>query len=45
MGHREGGGRVLYGIRRGRVRFLAAVTRRQVGRRRSLARRLEALGL
>jgi dienelactone hydrolase len=45
VGHRAGGGRVLYGTRRRRVRFLAAVTRRQVARKRSLARRLRSVGL
>jgi hypothetical protein len=44
-GHRSGGGRVIYGVRGRRVRFLAVVTRRQLAHERSLARRLRALGL
>ena len=44
VGHRSGGGRVIYGLRGRRVRFLAAVTRRQATRPRSLARRLSAVG-
>jgi dienelactone hydrolase len=45
VGHRAGGGRVVYGVRRHRIRFLAAVSRRQATRSRALARRLRALGL
>jgi Subtilase family len=42
---RKGKGRIVYGLRRGRVRYLAVVTRSQVKKRRSLARRLRRLGL
>lgn len=45
VGHRSGGSRVIYGVRRRRVRFLAVVPRRQAARPRSLARRLRAVGL
>jgi hypothetical protein len=45
VGHRVGGGRVIYGLRGTRVRFLAVVTLRQVKRPRTLARRLSAVGL
>jgi hypothetical protein len=45
VGHRVGRGRVVYGLRHRRVRFLAVVTLRQVGRPRTLTRRLRALGL
>jgi dienelactone hydrolase len=45
VGHRVGGGRVIYGIRRHRVRFLAVASRRQIKRKRSLARRLRAIRL
>lgn len=45
VGHRMAGGRVIYGVRRGRVRFLAVVPRRQAVAARSLARRLRSLGL
>lgn len=45
VGHRLGGGRVVYGLRGGRVRFLAVVARRALERPRSLARRLARLGL
>ena len=45
VGHRSGGGRVIYGVRARRLSFLAAVTRRQATRPRSLARRLHAVGL
>jgi hypothetical protein len=45
VGHRSGGGRVIYGVRGRSVRFLAAVTRGQLGHARSLTRRLRALGL
>jgi hypothetical protein len=44
-GHRVGAGRVIYGLRGRRVRFLAVVPRTQAARRRSLARRLRAAGL
>jgi hypothetical protein len=40
-----GGGRVVYGVRSGRVRFLAVATRRQVARERALIRRLRAAGM
>jgi hypothetical protein len=45
VGHRLGGGRVVYGLRGGRVRFLAVVPRRALARPRALARRLARLGL
>ncbi len=45
VGHRAGAGRVVYRVRRRRVRFLAVVTRRQAARPRSLVRRLRAVGL
>ena len=45
VGHRAGGGRVVYGVRRGRLRFLAVVPRRQARRRAVLLRRLRAAGL
>jgi hypothetical protein len=46
VGHRHGGGRVVYGVsRRGRVRFLAVVTRKQTRKPRQLRRRLRRLGL
>jgi hypothetical protein len=38
-------GRVLYGLRRHRIRFLATVSRRQARKRRSLVRRLRAVRL
>ena len=38
-------GRVVYGVRRARVRFLGAGSRRAVARPRALARRLRAIGL
>ena len=45
VGYRRGGGRVIYGSRRGRLRFLAVVPRRVAARPRSLGRRLRAVGL
>jgi len=46
VGHRRGGGRVVYGVsRRNRVRFLAVVTRKQTAKPRKLRRRLRGLGL
>jgi L-ascorbate metabolism protein UlaG (beta-lactamase superfamily) len=48
VGYRRGGGRVLYGLRRNRIRFLAVVRRAQVRRgapRRALVRRLRRAGL
>ena len=45
VGHRAGGGRVVYGARRGRLRFLAVVRRKQVARPRGLVRRLRSAGL
>lgn len=45
VGHRAGAGRVIYGVRRRRVYFLAVVTRRQTGHSRSLVRRLRRAGL
>jgi hypothetical protein len=45
VGHRVGRGRVVYGVKRRRIRFLAAVTRGQVSHRRKLVRRLRAVGL
>ena len=45
VGHRAGPGRVVYGVRRRRIRFLAAVSRRQTRRPLALARRLRSLGL
>ena len=44
VGRRSGGGRVLYGVRRARVRFLAVVTKRQVRKPRALVRRLRRTG-
>ena len=40
-----GGGVVIYGVRTGRVRYLAVVSRRQAARPGALAQRLRALGL
>jgi dienelactone hydrolase len=45
VGRHGRSGRVVYGIRARRVRFLAVVTRRQLRRPRTLARRLRAAGL
>jgi hypothetical protein len=45
VGYRHGGGRVLYGLRRRRLAFLAVVARRDAVRRRALLRRLRAVGL
>jgi hypothetical protein len=45
VGHRMGRGRVVYGLGRKRVKFLAVVTVSQVKRPRTLARRLRAVGL
>jgi hypothetical protein len=45
LGHRVGPGRVVYGVRGRRIRFLATTSRRQAARPRSLVRRLRALGL
>jgi hypothetical protein len=48
FGHRVGRGRVVYGVRRKRVRFLATISLRQVRgarNRRKLTRRLKAAGL
>ncbi len=45
LGHRVGPGRVVYGVRGRRIRFLATTSRRQAARPRSLVRRLKALGL
>jgi len=45
VGHIRDGGRVVYGARKQRIRFLATVPRRQALRTRSLARRLHAAGL
>jgi hypothetical protein len=45
VGHRVGAGRVIYGVRRKRTRFLAVTTRREAAHKRSLVRRLRAVGL
>ncbi|MFN2616104.1 MAG: hypothetical protein ABR581_03145 [Thermoleophilaceae bacterium] len=45
VGHRFGRGRVVYGVRGRKVRFLAVVTRRQTVHRRALVRRLRAAKL
>jgi dienelactone hydrolase len=45
VGHRASGGRVIYGVRRGRTRFLAVTTRGQAAHRRSLLRKLREVGL
>ena len=45
VGHRQGPGRVVYGVSRRRLRFLAVTTTRQIARKRALARRLRAAGL
>jgi hypothetical protein len=46
VGHRQGIGRVIYGVSKaGRVRFLAVVTRKQTRAPRKLLRRLRRLGL
>jgi hypothetical protein len=45
VGHRMAGGRVIYGLRGKRVRFLAVVRHRDARRRRALTRRLRSLGL
>ena len=45
VGHRQGTGRVVYGVRRGKIRFLASVQRRQTAKPAPLARRLRSLGL
>jgi hypothetical protein len=44
VGHRQGAGRVIYGVRARRIRFLAVVTRRQATRQRALVRRLRSAG-
>jgi uncharacterized protein len=44
LGHRMGGGRVIYGLRGRRIRFLAVVPRREA-RKRALVRRLRGLRL
>jgi hypothetical protein len=44
-GRRPGRGRVIYGVSRRRVRFLAVVPVRQVARKRTLLRRLQAAGV
>jgi pimeloyl-ACP methyl ester carboxylesterase len=44
-GRRQGRGRPIYGVRRGRIRFIAVVPFRQVDRERLLVRRLQAAGL
>jgi hypothetical protein len=36
---------VVYGVRRGKIRFLASVERRQTAKPSSLERRLRSLGL
>ena len=45
VGRRVGRGRVVYGLGRARVRYLAVASRRQVRHRVALLRRLRALGL
>jgi hypothetical protein len=45
VGHRQGRGRVIYGVSGGRIRFLAVVPRRQAAHARSLVRRLRAAGV
>ncbi len=45
VGHRVGNGRVLYGVRGRRVRFLAVVTLRQLKHPHAVSRRLRSLGL
>jgi metallo-beta-lactamase superfamily protein len=45
VGYRRAGGRVVYGLHRRRVRFLAVVPRRSLAHRRALRRRLRAVGL
>ena len=44
-GRRQGRGRVVYGVRRGRIRFIAVVPFRQTAHERRLVRRLQAAGL
>jgi hypothetical protein len=44
VGHRQGAGRVVYGVRRGRIRFLAVVRRSQAAHPRQLRRTLRRLG-
>jgi hypothetical protein len=45
VGHRQGPGRVVYGVGGGRVTFLAVVPLRQTTHARTLVRRLRAAGL
>ena len=45
LGHKTRTGRVVYGVRKRRVRYLAVVTRRQSAHRRTLIRALRRLGL
>jgi hypothetical protein len=46
IGHRQGKGRVIYGVsKRRRVRYLAVVTRKQTAKPRKLRKRLRRLGL
>ena len=45
VGHRQLRGRVVYGVRDERVRFIVVVSRRLLGRERTLVRRLRAAGV
>ena len=45
VGHRQLRGRVVYGVRDERVRFIAVVSRRLLGRERTLVRRLRTAGV
>jgi hypothetical protein len=44
VGHRQGAGRVVYGSRGGRIRFIAVVKRSQAAHPRALRRTLRRLG-
>ena len=45
VGTLPGGGRIVYGVKRGRIAYLAVTSRRQARRPRTLARRLSRLGV
>ena len=45
IGTLPGRGRIVYGVRRGRITYLAVTSRRQARRPRTLARRLSRLGV
>jgi hypothetical protein len=45
LGHKTRRGRVIYGVKKGRIRYLAVATRRQSAHRKALIRALRRLGL